>query len=56
MTNLIIKQRLNQIFDGLMTISTKGEDTVTMAQCLQALNQLVQLIPEVEQTIEKEEE
>lgn len=52
MTNLIIKQRLNQIFDGLMTISTKGEDTVTMAQCLQALNQLVQLIPEAE----KEEE
>jgi hypothetical protein len=38
MTNLIIKQRLNQIFEGLMTISTKGEDTVTMAQCLQALN------------------
>lgn len=52
MTNLIIKQRLNQIFDGLMTISTKGEDTVAMAQCLQALNQLIQLIPEAE----KEEE
>jgi hypothetical protein len=38
MTNLIIKQRLNQIFNGLMMISTKGEDTVTMAQCLQALD------------------
>lgn len=56
MTNLIIKQRLVQIFDGLMTISTRGEDTVTMAQCLQALNQLIQLIPEAEQTVEKEEE
>ena len=54
MTNLIIKQRLNQIFDGLMTISTRGEDTVTMAQCLQALNQLIQLIPETD--TEKEEE
>lgn len=45
--------QLQRIFNTLMTIETKGENTLIMADCLRALQQLSQLIEIIE---EKEEE
>jgi len=42
------KQTLQQILEALMTISTKGNDTITMANVLQALNNTINSIPEEE--------
>ena len=33
--------KLIQIYNTLTTISTKGEDTLTMADCLRALRQYI---------------
>ena len=35
------KQTMQNILQALMTISTKGNDTVTMANCMQALQQVI---------------
>lgn len=32
---------LAQVYNTLLTVSTKGEDTVTMAQCLTAMREAV---------------
>ena len=45
--------QLQRIFNTLMTIETKGENTLIMADCLRALQQLSQSIEIIE---EKEEE
>lgn len=37
-----MKDTLIQIHNALITISVKGEDTITMAKCLMALRELVQ--------------
>ena len=37
-----MQQELTNIHNALCQISTKGEDTITMAKCLLALRQLVQ--------------
>ena len=34
-------QMLQNILEALMTISTKGNDTITMANCLQALQKVI---------------
>lgn len=36
-----IKNSLKQIYQALQTISTKGEDSVTMVKCFQALHYLI---------------
>lgn len=36
------KQTMQNILQALMTISTKGNDTITMANCLQALQQVIE--------------
>lgn len=33
--------KLKEILGGLMTISTRGNDSITMAQCMVALNQYI---------------
>jgi len=35
-------QYLQDILDALMSISTKGNDTIIMSNCLQALQQVIQ--------------
>ena len=32
---------LTQVYNALLTINTKGEDTISMAMCLQALYKLI---------------
>lgn len=44
-------QMLQSILEALMTINTKGNDTITMANCLQALQQTLQGVAELEQRI-----
>lgn len=34
-------EQLVKIYNTLLTISTKGEDTLTMAECLKALRQAI---------------
>lgn len=34
-------EQLVKIYNTLLTISTKGEDTLTMAECLKALRQSI---------------
>lgn len=36
-----LKEQLFQIYNALMSISTKGEDSIIMVQCLQALSYLI---------------
>lgn len=38
----MLQQQLAEIHNALCQISTKGEDTITMAKCLITLRQLVQ--------------
>ena len=35
-------QTLQSILQAMMTISTRGNDTITMANCLQTLNQVIE--------------
>lgn len=34
-------EMLSRIYNTLLTVSTKGEDTVTMGECLKALRQFI---------------
>lgn len=36
------KQQLTNIHNALMNISTKGNDTILMCQCLMALQQVIE--------------
>ena len=40
------KQTMQNILQALMTISTKGNDTITMANCMQALQQVIKNTPD----------
>lgn len=51
MTKLQFEQ-FSRIYNTLKTISTKGEDTLTMADCLRAIQELAKEI----EIIEEEEE
>jgi len=46
-------QMLQNILEALMTISTKGNDTITMANCLQALQQTLQGVAGLEQRVQE---
>lgn len=37
-------EQLTRIYNGLKSVNTKGEDTLMMADCLRALEQLIVLI------------
>ena len=41
-----MKETLQQILEAMMTISVKGNDAITMSNCLQALNGVIQKMPE----------
>ena len=41
-----MKEQIINIFNALLTISTKGEDTITMAKCLQGLQYYIMSLPE----------
>lgn len=41
-TNKNTIQYLQDILDALMSVSTKGNDTIIMSNCLQALQQVIQ--------------
>lgn len=43
--------QLNQIYNTLLMVSTKGQDTVLMGQCIYAMEQLVNI---VNQRLQKE--
>jgi len=40
------KETINQVLDALMSISVKGNDVITMANCLQALDGVLRAWPE----------
>ena len=40
-----MKEQIVNIFNALLTISTKGEDTITMAKCLQGLQYYIMALP-----------
>lgn len=42
--NQEIKNALYQVYNGLSTIFTRGEDSVTMVKCLQILTHTLNLI------------
>lgn len=44
-----MKEQIVNIFNALLTISTKGEDTITMAKCLQSLQYYIMALPEDQQ-------
>ena len=46
MTQLQLNQ-LIRIYNTLTTVSTKGEDTITMADCLRALKQAIEELQRV---------
>ena len=49
-----MKEQIINIFNALLTISTKGEDTITMAKCLQSLQYYIMSLPEkVEEEMEE---
>jgi len=41
-----MKETLQQILEAMMTISVRGNDVITMSNCLQALNSAVQNMPD----------
>lgn len=47
--------RLQRIYNTLMTIETKGSNTLTMADCLRALQELGENIQVIEEDSEKGE-
>lgn len=47
------QEQLTRIYNTLMLISTKGEDTLIMADCLRAIEQLMQE-PFIEDASEEE--
>ena len=48
-------EKTSKEFNTLMTIETKGENTLIMADCLRALQQLAQSIEIIEEKEEKGE-
>lgn len=42
------KEYLQRIYNTLLLIHTKGEDTLTMADCLRALAQVIETLPQEE--------
>lgn len=44
--------QLFRIYNTLATVSTKGEDTIVMGDCLRALNALLSELNNAEKTIE----
>ena len=47
-------QMLQNILEALATISTKGNDTITMANVLQALQNVIREISSVQQEVKEE--
>lgn len=54
MTQLQLNQ-LIRIYNTLTTVSTKGEDTITMADCLRAFKQSIEELQRIPQQEEKKE-
>lgn len=40
------KEAINQVLEALMSISVRGNDVITMANCLQALDGILRAWPE----------
>lgn len=40
------KEKLNAILEALMTIEVKGNNVIILSNCLQALNRVIQELPE----------
>lgn len=40
------KETINRVLDALMSISVKGNDVITMANCMQALDGILRAWPE----------
>ena len=50
-------QTLSAILDALMSINTRGNDTITMSNCLQTLNQVIERLQHEEtQNMKKDKE
>lgn len=45
-------EMLTRIFNTLMLIETKGDNTITMASCLQALQEVIQQASQMESELE----
>ena len=43
-----MKEKLTNIFNTLRNVETKGDSTVIMADCLRALVEIIQSIPDEE--------
>lgn len=54
MTQLQLNQ-LIRIYNTLTTVSTKGEDTIIMADCLRAFKQSIEELQRIPQQEEKKE-
>ena len=50
--NQQVKEMLTRIYNTLALISTKGEDTLVMADCLRAIQQIVDNTPIIEEKVE----
>ena len=50
--NQQVKDMLTRIYNTLALISTKGEDTLVMADCLRAIQQIVDNTPTIEEKVE----
>lgn len=44
-------EQLTRIYNTMLGIGTKGEDTLVMADCLRALEQVIVLVNRQEQTV-----
>jgi len=49
--NSQVKEMLTRIYNTLALISTKGEDTMVMADCLRAIQNLVEKTPVIEDNV-----
>ena len=50
-----MKDRLTEIFNVLKTIETKGDSTVAMADCLRAIADLANSLPDEEMSNDEQE-
>ena len=46
-------QMLQSILEALMTIETKGNNTITMSNCLQAMQQAIQGVAALERQVQE---
>jgi hypothetical protein len=44
-----MKNTLQQVLEAMMTISVRGNDVITMSNCLQALSSTIQSMPDDKQ-------